>query len=619
MNRPLFCRIDEFGFILDTDEEEVEYNESNKKILMPDPQLTLKWIAFLEFQNDSEIQWLHMTERLRRSEKLEAMLEAGLPHILRSHVWMRLSGASERKADSEISYKEIVKLSNNDSTMASRQIEKDLLRTLPTNFCFGSDNSPGAQRLRRVLRSIAYMFPDIGYCQGMGTVASCLLLVLEEEDAFWIMCSILEEYLPASYYSTSLLGVQADQRVLRDLVAVHLPSLHTVLKEHDIELSLVTVNWYLTIFSSVLPFRQLLLLWDNFFLYGSIVMFKLSLMLLRSQEEFLRARQNSGDIFSAVSNLVNSTENPYDLLKVADKTLKLDETAVEIERRRYIAHLLSEQGALVGNPEKISTFPKERLSRRKFRNAKSNFQNFIFGKDLDSEDLRTKNVKTTEILVNLREAILQIGRHFLTDEPNLAKTSLMPDFSLDSHSKDIEVFSTVSRCKSRRAKALVDFERTEEDELGFKRNDIITIVSRKDEHCWVGELNGLRGWFPAKFVQLLDERSKQYCKAGDDSVSEKIADFVRGCLCPAVKQVLEYGLKKPNILGTPCHPWLFLEEAAVCQVEKDFNSVYSRLVLCKTFRLDEDGKVLTPEEESFVELLPWAKKDGFCLFLSQSL
>lgn len=32
----------------------------------------------------------------------------------------------------------------------------------------------------------------------------------------------------------------------------------------------------------------------------------------------------------------------------------------------------------------------------------------------------------------------------------------------------------------------------------------------QDEDCWIGELNGLRGWFPAKFVQLLDERSKQY-------------------------------------------------------------------------------------------------------------
>lgn len=48
--------------------------------------------------------------------------------------------------------------------------------------------------------------------------------------------------------------------------------------------------------------------------------------------------------------------------------------------------------------------------------------------------------------------------------------------------------------------------------------------------------------------------------------------------------------------GGPCHPWLFIEEAATKEVEKDFNSVYSRLVLCKTYRLDEDGKVLTPEE-----------------------
>ncbi|GCB82130.1 hypothetical protein scyTo_0021532, partial [Scyliorhinus torazame] len=52
-------------------------------------------------------------------------------------------------------------------------------------------------------------------------------------------------------------------------------------------------------------------------------------------------------------------------------------------------------------------------------------------------------------------------------------------------------------------------------------------------------------WFPAKFVEVLDERSK---------------------------------------------------EAAGKEVERDFDSVYSRLVLCKTYRLDEDGKVLTPEE-----------------------
>ncbi len=69
------------------------------------------------------------------------------------------------------------------------------------------------------------------------------------------------------------------------------------------------------------------------------------------------------------------------------------------------------------------------------------------------------------------------------------------------------------------------------------RHDIITIISQRDEHCWVGELNGQRGWFPAKLVEVLDERSKQYSFAGDDSVSATVTDLVRGVLCPAIKQV----------------------------------------------------------------------------------
>ncbi|CAF5187197.1 unnamed protein product, partial [Rotaria magnacalcarata] len=44
------------------------------------------------------------------------------------------------------------------------------------------------------------------------------------------------------------------------------------------------------------------------------------------------------------------------------------------------------------------------------------------------------------------------------------------------------------------------------------------------------------------------------------------------------------------------HPWLFIEEAALHAINKDFDSVYARLVLCKTYRLDEDGRILTPEE-----------------------
>ncbi|QQP40322.1 Small G protein signaling modulator 3 -like protein [Caligus rogercresseyi] len=36
---------------------------------------------------------------------------------------------------------------------------------------------------------------------------------MEEEDTFWMMTSVIEDLLPASYFSPSLIGVQADQLV----------------------------------------------------------------------------------------------------------------------------------------------------------------------------------------------------------------------------------------------------------------------------------------------------------------------------------------------------------------------------------------------------------------------
>ena len=84
-----------------------------------------------------------------------------------------------------------------------------------------------------------------------------------------------------------------------------------------------------------------------------------------------------------------------------------------------------------------------------------------------------------EVLVDLREAVLQIGRHFHLSDPRLAHIPLVPDYSMDSHAKDHEVYTGVMRSKKRRAKALLDFERHDDDELGFRKNDVITIISQK--------------------------------------------------------------------------------------------------------------------------------------------
>ncbi|XP_008551233.1 small G protein signaling modulator 3 homolog [Microplitis demolitor] len=594
-------RFDEFGFRV---EEEDGPEQSSKKLLgvpfVEDPQHRQQWLTLMEFNRTQEISdtlWHRTDQRLPRTDKLREMVRRGVPHSLRPRIWMRISGALHKKISSDITYKDIVKASSSDALMTSKQIEKDLLRTMPANACFSNLHSTGIPRLRRVMRGLAWLYPDIGYCQGTGTMAASLLLLLEEEDAFWMMATIVEDLLPASYYSSTLLGVQADQKVLRTLIANYLPDIDNVLVQHDIELSLISLHWFLTLFASVVHMKILLRIWDLFLFDGSIVLFQVTFGMLKIRESELKLLENSAQIFNALSDIPGDIDDVDQLFEVAlEVSGSLTDVLIETHRRRHLAYLMADQGGLVGNPDAVPNLPKQHLNKRQMKRNKSALQAFLFGNDDNEEDAKSKNIRQTEILVDLRETILQLARHFINVDPKLNNVSLIADYTMDSHARDHDNYVNVSRTRNRRAKALLDFERHDDDELGFRKNDIITIISQKDEHCWVGELNGLRGWFPAKFVELLDERSKQYTCAGDDAVSEAVTDLVRGSLCPAIKAFLEHGMRRPSFLGGSCHPWLFIEEASTREVEKDFNSVYSRLVLCKTYRLDEDGKVLTPEE-----------------------
>lgn len=60
-----------------------------------------------------------------------------------------------------------------------------------------------------------------------------------------------------------------------------------------------------------------------------------------------------------------------------------------------------------------------------------------------------------ELMVELHESIVAIGRHFMSSDQNYTAISLDPDFSLESHSKDHERFTLGFTSGFKRAKALV--------------------------------------------------------------------------------------------------------------------------------------------------------------------
>lgn len=63
----------------------------------------------------------------------------------------------------------------------------------------------------------------------------------------------------------------------------------------------------------------------------------------------------------------------------------------------------------------------------------------------------------------------------LKNLPFVLSQNTTADYTMESHSRDLENYINVARNKRRRAKALLDFERHDDDELGFRKNDIITV------------------------------------------------------------------------------------------------------------------------------------------------
>ena len=67
--------------------------------------------------------------------------------------------------------------------------------------------------------------------------------------------AIAELYFSPHYFDHSLIGAQSDQQVLKDMVNEKLPDLYNHLDSIDIELSTITLNWFLAVFFDAVPFQ----------------------------------------------------------------------------------------------------------------------------------------------------------------------------------------------------------------------------------------------------------------------------------------------------------------------------------------------------------------------------
>ncbi|KAJ1419579.1 rab-GTPase-TBC domain-containing protein [Ochromonadaceae sp. CCMP2298] len=182
------------------------------------------------------------------------------------------------------------------------EIEKDLDRTFPDHAYFDAKGG-GEQGLRRVLQAFAVHNPAVGYCQSLNFLAGMMLIFMEEIDAFWLLVSVVERLLPFDYYTASMVGTYADQFVLGHIVKKCLPRVHGAFETHNVQLPLITVQWFMCIFVNTLRPEVALRIWDMFLNEGSKVLFRIGAALFQLEEGKLLLAKDAADLFTQLKGM----------------------------------------------------------------------------------------------------------------------------------------------------------------------------------------------------------------------------------------------------------------------------------------------------------------------------
>ncbi|KAG9158834.1 hypothetical protein Leryth_017869 [Lithospermum erythrorhizon] len=288
-------------------------------------------------------------------DELESLVRGGLPMALRGELWQAFVGVRERRvekyyhdllaSDSDFGNIEELKKKDLEGNMDIKtdtlrvpekwkgQIEKDLPRTFPGHPALDED---GRNALRRLLTAYARHNPSVGYCQAMNFFAGLLLLLMPEENAFWTLLGILDDYFDG-YYSEEMMESQVDQLVLEELVRENFPKLVNHLDYLGVQVAWVSGPWFLSIFMNMLPWETVLRVWDVLLFEGNRVMlFRTALALLEFYGPALVTTKDAGDAISLLQSLAGSTFDSSQLVLTASMGFQnVDEFRLQKLRNKH--------------------------------------------------------------------------------------------------------------------------------------------------------------------------------------------------------------------------------------------------------------------------------------------
>ncbi|GAC72884.1 GTPase-activating protein VRP [Moesziomyces antarcticus T-34] len=293
---------------------------------------------------------------LLRYPQFLRLVQVGLPNRLRGEIWELTSGSIYNRFAHAGEYQALLKRYEGVTSTSTEEIEKDLNRSLPEYPAYQTPE--GIETLRRVLVAYSWKNPELGYCQAMNIVVAAILIYMSEEQCFWLLDTLCERLLPG-YYTQSMSGTLLDQKVFENLVQRTLPMIHEHFVKTDIQLSVASLPWFLSLYINSMPMIFAFRIVDCFMAMGPKVLFQVGLAILKINGEELLQVTDDGAFISLIKGYFRSlgdsahpnSTNPrhrqitnfQELLVVAFREFGVvtDET-IASERRRFRQEIVQE-------------------------------------------------------------------------------------------------------------------------------------------------------------------------------------------------------------------------------------------------------------------------------------
>ncbi|KAN0015311.1 hypothetical protein ACTFIU_008038 [Dictyostelium citrinum] len=291
-------------------------NNSNNYIEMPiSIGFTNEWFSdrkeftsdYLSKQSNHQLLWEQYFAfngdgvSMFKTDELKSLIRSGgVPDLLRRKIWFLTSGAFYKSCcHSPDYYRSLLQSHQGDSNSSYVDIEKDIHRSFPKHPWFREKDAGGQDALKNILQAYSWRNPSIGYCQSMNIVAAVLLIYLQEEEVFWLLCTLCEDLVP-DYYRPGMVGSIADQKTFENLLAQYLPQVDQHLKRINCPLSMLILPRFLCLFIGYAEMELSLRILDCLFFEGtSEILFKILLSFFKVNEhEILQNCKNPEDIMS---------------------------------------------------------------------------------------------------------------------------------------------------------------------------------------------------------------------------------------------------------------------------------------------------------------------------------